>query len=151
MYMRGLGQSAADIAAGAGNNPVACLGLSYLSNPFCWSQLPYTWSQQLAVQPGTAPPSVPSVLPTGQNALTTPPASGADAAQVVQDLVNQQMVAQQQVNAAQVVPITDIYSVASDASGVVSSAAVAINWTEVALIVGGVLALILVLPMMVRR
>lgn len=69
--------------------------MNWLVNPRCWQYSPSTWASMIAGNLA-APPA-----PTGA-ALTTPPASGADAAALAQSLANQQLVAQNAIDAAQV-------------------------------------------------
>jgi hypothetical protein len=126
MYTRGLGAATDCITLGG-----------WFTNSDCWGHsIPY-W-QQMATPGGTglAPPPA----PTGP-ALTVPPASGADAAALVQSLTNQQLAAQQGSNAAQVQPASDLYGTIADAGGLVPS----IDWTKVALISGAVLAVLILL------
>lgn len=66
--------------------------LWYLSSS-CWSQPAAAWAGQMPT--AVAPPRA----PTGP-VLTIPPASGADAQQTVDDLLNQQMIDQQAKDAA---------------------------------------------------
>lgn len=84
---------------GIGDTPgafsVACGGGLDALNPSCWGQI---WSSMTG---STASSVAPPPAPTGA-ALTTPPASEADAAALAQSLANQQAVAQQALNAGQV-------------------------------------------------
>ena len=77
---------------GIGDTPgafsFACGGGLDALNPSCWGSTPAS---------SVAPPPA----PTGA-ALTTPPASEADAAALVQSIANQQAVAQKALNAGQV-------------------------------------------------
>jgi hypothetical protein len=86
---------------------------SWALNSDCWGHsIPY-WQQ--AMIPGGSGLAVPAA-PTG-SVLTTPPASGADAQATVDALLNEQLAAQQVANAAQVQPVTDIYSLFNSATG----------------------------------
>ena len=84
---------------GIGDTPgafsVACGGGLDALNPSCWGMI---WDSATG---GTAPSVAPPPAPTG-TALTTPPASEADAAALVQSIANQQARAQQALNAGQV-------------------------------------------------
>ena len=111
---RGMGQAAAVVPA----TECATFG-SWLMDSACWGHsIPY-W-QQIAT-PGGSGLAVPQA-PTG-SVLTTPPASGADAQATVDALLNEQLAAQQATNAAQVQPVTDVYSVADSVVNAGSSLA----------------------------
>jgi hypothetical protein len=97
---RGVGSLVDDVSAWW-NTPSACdLSQGWLFNSVC--------RQKVFGGPTVAPPPA----PTGA-ALTPPPASGADAQALVDQLTNQQMQSQQQLNAANVQPVgafSDFYS-----------------------------------------
>jgi hypothetical protein len=86
---------------GIGDTPgafsTACGGGLDALNPSCWETIWGSMTGSTAPASSVAPPPA----PTGA-ALTTPPASEADAAELVQSIANQQAVAQQALNAGQV-------------------------------------------------
>jgi hypothetical protein len=86
---------------GIGDTPgafsTACGGGLDALNPSCWGTIWGSMTGSTAPASSVAPPPA----PTGA-ALTTPPASEADAAALVQSIANQQAVAQRALNAGQV-------------------------------------------------
>jgi hypothetical protein len=142
MYARrGLGQAPGDLAL----NTCVTLG-GWLTNSSCWGHsIPY-WQQMMT--PGqSSVGSAPPPAPTG-SVLTTPPASGAEAQATVDQLLNEQMAAQQAVNAQQVSPTVDIYSAVNSlnaAAGSVLPTLPGVNWTTVALVSGAALVLLILM------
>ena len=106
---------------------------SWALNSDCWGHsIPY-WQQ--AMIPGGSGLAVPAA-PTG-SVLTTPPANGAEAQATVDALLNEQLAAQQATNAAQVQPVTDVYSVADSVVNAGSSLAFGFSVPWWAWAVGG--------------
>jgi hypothetical protein len=93
-----------------------CLTLgNWLTNSSCWGHsIPY-W-QQMATPGQSAPGSAPPPAPTGA-VLTVPPASGAEAQQTVDTLLNAQMASQQAVTGGQVQPVSDLSSIFNQFTG----------------------------------
>jgi hypothetical protein len=119
--------------------PQDCTALSgWFMNSACWSNSIPGWQAALGVQPGSAPPPA----PTGA-ALTVPPADAQQAAALVQQLSNQQVIAQQAADAGQVAPVTDVYSVTGDVVSNASALPSAIPWGTIALAAAGVLTIFL--------
>jgi hypothetical protein len=94
------------VKSGLGTAPPGiydCSGsISWYLNAHCWGQTPEQWAAQYSSQ---LSPIAPPQAPTG-SVLTTPPASGEQAQQTVQDIINQQMIDQQAKNAAGVTSST---------------------------------------------
>ena len=106
---------------------------SWALNSDCWGHsIPY-WQQ--AMIPGGSGLAVPAA-PTG-SVLTTPPASGAEAQATVDTLLNEQLAAQQAADAAQVQPVTDVYSVVDSVVNARSSLASGLSVPWWAWVVGG--------------
>jgi hypothetical protein len=85
----------------------------WLGNSDCWGHsIPYWQNVVTPGGSGIAPPPA----PTG-SVLTTPPANAAEAQATVNELLNQQMAAQQAADASQVQPVTDVYSLLNSATG----------------------------------
>lgn len=136
---------------GLGVDP-SCLSFwSYLGSPSCWSYALPTW-QAMAKSEATGP-----AAPT-QAQLDAVASGQLTADQLTQQLANQQAQAQQQSNASQVVPVTDVYSVVgsalsnTDTSGNLCSQTILAGWCNSTIYWGlGITAGVLVLLMFAGR
>ena len=138
---RGMGDSASD----SGAFSTQCGGGLDALNPNCWYQI---WPLSYFASPPAVSVTATAPAPTG-SVLTTPPASGEEAQQTVDALLNQQLKNQQAIDAAQVQSsAADIVggalanagdTISNAASGVVSAVSSPILWLGLGL---GVFALV---------
>lgn len=110
---------------------------NWLTSATCWGQPLSAWQQLSAnINVGTSMAAPPGIPPT--NLLTTPPATGTQAQQTVNALVNQQMLDQQSLDATQVQPVGGITGWLADIFGS-NPNSTGMTWYEIVLL-GGLVA-----------